>query len=232
MKEFMMKMVPVDSREHFPFQCQQCGACCRHVRESVPLESLDAFRLAKYLRDRGEPIRCMDDVLARYAIPVLLHESGYTVFMLSTVGPDDACIFLKDNECTIHAAKPRACRTYPISVGPAMAGGFEAYLSMEQTHHFNGPQQSVRKWVQKRCSRQDYDFWETDVGSAQEIAKLLEKLFLGQKKGALLQFLRYKYSEFDLDKSFTEQFRNNNQKLLEALGSLVQKKIQNDAMEN
>ena len=60
----------------------------------------------------------------------------------------------------------------------------------------------------------------------------MEKLSLGQKKGALLQFLRYKYSEFDLDKSFTDQFRNNNQILLEALGSLVQKKIQNDAMGN
>ena len=188
------------------------------------MESLDAFRLAKYLRDRGEPIRCMDDVLARYAIPVLLHESGYTVFMLSTVGPDDACIFLKDNECTIHAAKPRACRTYPISVGPAMAGGFEAYLSMEQIHHFKGPHQSVKKWIQKRCSQQDYDFWETDIGSVQEIARLLDQLSLVQKKGALLQFLRYKYSDFDLDKSFTEQFRSNNQKLLEALRSLVQKR--------
>ena len=228
MKEFMMKMVPVDSREHFPFQCQQCGACCRHVRESVPLESLDAFRLAKYLRDRGESIRCMDDVLAKYAIPVLLHESGYTVFMLSTVGPDDACIFLKDNKCTSHTAKPRACRTYPISVGPAMSGGFEAYLSMEQTHHFNGPQQSVRKWVQKRCSRQDYDFWETDVGSVQEIAGLLGQLSLEQKKGALLQFLRYKYSEFDLDRPFTEQFRTNNQNLLEVLRSLVQKQAADD----
>ena len=93
MKEFLMKMVPVASKEHFPFQCRQCGACCRHVKESVPLESLDAFRLAKYLRDRGEPIQCMDDVLAKYAIPVLLHESGYMVFMLSTVGPDDACVF-------------------------------------------------------------------------------------------------------------------------------------------
>lgn len=127
MKEFLMKMVPVGSKEHFPFQCRQCGACCRHVKESVPLESLDAFRLAKYLRDRGEPIQCMDDVLAKYAIPVLLHESGYMVFMLSTVGPDDACVFLKDNKCTIHVAKPRACRTYPISVGPAMSGGYEAF---------------------------------------------------------------------------------------------------------
>ena len=224
MKEFLMKMVPVDPKEHFPFQCRQCGECCRHVKECVPLESLDAFRLAKYLRDRGEPIQCMDDVLARYAVPVLLHESGYMVFMLRTVGTDDVCIFLEDNKCTIHAAKPRACRTYPISVGPAMSGGYEAYLSMEQQHHFKGPQQSVKKWVQKRCSQQDYNFWETDVGSVQEIARLLGKLSLEQKKRALLQFLRYKYSDFDLDKSFTEQFRNNNQKLLEALRSLVQKR--------
>lgn len=224
MKEFLMKMVPVGSKERFPFQCRRCGACCRHVKESIPMESLDAFRLARYLRDKGEPIQCMDDVLAKYAIPVLLHESGYMVFMLSTVGPDDACVFLKDNKCTIHVAKPRACRTYPISVGPAMSGGYEAYLSMEQTHHFKGPQQSVKKWIQKRCSQQDYDFWETDIGSVQEIARLLDQLSLEQKKGALLQFLRYKYSDFDLDKSFTEQFRSNNQKLLEALRSLVQKR--------
>lgn len=229
MKEFLMKMAPINPKEHFPFQCRKCGACCRHVKESVPLESLDAFRLAKYLQDRGEPIQCMDDVLARYAVPVLLHESGYMVFMLRTVGTDDACIFLKDNKCTIHAAKPRACRTYPISVGPSKSGGYEAYLSMEQPHHFKGSQQSVKKWIQKRCSQQDYDFWETDIGSVQEIARLLGKLSLEQKKKALLQFLRYKYSDFDLDKSFTEQFRSNNQKLLEALRNLMQKKITNDA---
>lgn len=230
MKEFLMKMVPVKSKEHFPFQCRQCGACCRHVKESVPLESLDAFRLARYLRDRGESIQCMDDVLARYTLPILLHESGYMVFMLRTVGSDDACVFLKDNKCTIHAAKPRACRTYPISVGPAMSGGYESYLSMEQPHHFKGPQQSVKKWIQKRCSQQDYDFWETDIGSVQEIARLLGKLSPEQKKKALLQFLRYKYSDFDLDKSFTEQFRSNNQKLLGALRSLVQKQTTKDAM--
>lgn len=222
MKDFLMKMVPVASKEHFPFQCRQCGECCRHVKESVPLESLDAFRLAKYLRDRGEPIQCMDDVLAKYAEPVLLHESGYMVFILKTVGPDDACIFLKDNKCTIHAVNPRACRTYPISVGPARQGGYEAYLSMEQPQHFKGSQQSVKKWVQKRCSRQDYDFWETDIGAAQEIAKLLEKLPLEWKKGALFQFLRYKYSDFDLDRSFTDQYRRNNDRLLSVLRKMAE----------
>ena len=92
MKEFMTKMVPVNLSDRFPFKCRMCGACCRHVRESVPLESLDAFRLAKHLRDKGENVSCVEDVLAAYAEPVLLSENGYTVFMLKTVGADDACI--------------------------------------------------------------------------------------------------------------------------------------------
>ncbi len=103
MKEFMTKMVPVNLSDRFPFKCRMCGACCRHVRESVPLESLDAFRLAKHLRDKGENVSCVEKVLAAYAEPVLLSENGYTVFMLKTVGADDACIFLKDNRCTIHS---------------------------------------------------------------------------------------------------------------------------------
>lgn len=29
--------------ERISFECSGCGACCRHVKESVPLESLDTF---------------------------------------------------------------------------------------------------------------------------------------------------------------------------------------------
>lgn len=228
MKEFLMKMVPVSPKDHFSFRCRQCGACCRHVRESVPLESLDAFRLAKHLREQDKTIQCMDDVLAKYASPVLLHDSGYTVFMLNVVGSDDACVFLKDNKCTIHEVNPRACRTYPISVGPAIRGGYEQYLSMEQPHHFSGPQQSVKKWIQKRCSKLDYDFWGIDIGSVQEIAKLLGKIPLEMKGRALLHFLRFKYSDFDLDRSFLDQYRRNNERLL----SVLRKMAEDAGMEN
>ena len=76
MKAFITKMVPIKTTDRFSFRCSQCGACCRRVRESVPLESLDAFRLAKFFRDSGEKVRSIDDVLAAYAEPVLLHESG------------------------------------------------------------------------------------------------------------------------------------------------------------
>lgn len=36
---------PVSSSEQVSFHCKHCGACCRHVRESVPLNTLDAYRL-------------------------------------------------------------------------------------------------------------------------------------------------------------------------------------------
>ena len=199
MKEFLKKMVPVTGSDHFPFRCQMCGACCRHVKESVPIDSLDAFRLARFLRNKDKRIRSMDDVLELYAEPVLLHESGYMAFMLKTVGDEDACIFLKGNRCTIHKEKPKACRTYPISVGPDGYGGQEQYLSMEQ-------------------------FWELDVGLAREMALLLEKVPQSRMSQALMCFLRYKYSDFDLDQPFTPQFRRNQNRLMEALRALAQEK--------
>lgn len=222
MKEFLMKMVPVSPQDHFPFRCRQCGACCRHVRESVPLESLDVFRLARHLRERDREIECMSDVLAKYTSPVLLHDSGYTVFMLNVVGEDDACVFLKDNKCTIHEVNPRACRTYPISAGPDVRGGYEYYLSMEQPQHFRGPQQSVKKWIQKCCSQQDYGFWDVDFGSVREIAKLLGKAPLEMREYVIFCFLRYKYFDFDLDKPFLEQYRRNNDRLLSTLRELAE----------
>ena len=36
----------ISPRERVPFHCTCCGECCRHVRQSVPLESPDVFRLA------------------------------------------------------------------------------------------------------------------------------------------------------------------------------------------
>lgn len=196
------------------------------MRQSVPLETLDAFRLARYLRDRGEPISCIDDVLAKYTEPVLLHESGYTVFMLKVAGPEDACIFLQDNRCTIHEVNPRACRTYPVSVGPDGHGDCEQYLSMEQPQHFHGPQMSVKKWVQKRCSTQDREFWELDVGSVRELAQLLGRVPQEQKARAMLLFLLYRYSDFNLEKAFIPQFRSNTEKLLEALRAITEERNQ------
>ena len=56
----------ISPRERVPFHCTCCGECCRHVRQSVPLESPDVFRLTRLLREKDKGIICMDDFIARY----------------------------------------------------------------------------------------------------------------------------------------------------------------------
>lgn len=169
-------------------------------------------------------VESMDEFLYRYAEPVPIHKSGYPVFMLKTVGAEDECIFLEDNKCTVHAVKPRACRTYPVETGPDARGGYVHYLSKEQPHHFSGPQTTVKRWLGRYLSNTDRAFVEEDTGSAKEMALLLGELQELYQRQAMILFLFYRYSSFDLDKAFLPQFLNNNRELKKALKNLAWKK--------
>ena len=109
MDELYKNLVKLKPKDNVPFKCIGCGDCCKHVKEQVPVETLDAFRIARYLMEQDKSITCMDDFWERYAEPALLDECGYFVYFLKTKGPDDACIFLENNRCKIHAVNPRAC---------------------------------------------------------------------------------------------------------------------------
>ncbi len=212
---------PVSSSERVNFHCKRCGACCRHVRETVPLDTLDAWRLAKYLRGRGEPIDNLDTVFAKYTEPVILHESGFSMFMLKSTGPDDACIFLKDNRCTIQQAKPRACRLYPFSVEPTPDGRYKFLLSLERGHHFKGGQVQIGRWMKQNFLPEDKEFMRIDMGFAPQIALLLGKTPDAERKRAIIMYLWYKFSDYDLGKPFLEQYRTNISLLISQLQKLV-----------
>ena len=217
METYNLKVVPVTSGEKFAFQCRRCGACCRHVKESVPLESLDAYRIAKYLKEKGEA-SCVEDVLERFAVPVLLDGCGYMAFMLAVTGEEDACVFLRDGRCSVHEVKPRACRTYPIEISP---DGSETLLCMDYTHHFEGPQRSVERWVQKYFTQEDKEFLDCDTGAVMTIAKLLRQVPEREAAHAIALFMYYKYAVLELEKPFTEQFEKNNGRLIAALEKIV-----------
>ncbi len=214
------KAKPVSPSERVDFHCKRCAACCRHVRESVPLDTLDAFRLTKYLRAKGEKVNSLDDVYARYAEIIPLHESGYSVYMLKTTGPDDACVFLKNNRCMVQAAKPHACRLYPFVVEPKGDGKYSYLLSLEQAHHFKGGQVQVKRWMKSAFTQEDKGFYDVEFGSALAITRLLNKISLEKQRRALVLFLWYKYGDIDLDKPFMEQYRRNIARLLAALRQL------------
>ena len=147
MNDAVLNAVQVSPSEKISFRCTGCSACCRHVRQSVVLESLDVFRITKYLRDRDSNIKSTDDFLEKHAEIALLDECGFFVFMLKVQDADDACVFLKENRCMIHSVKPRACRIYPFIASPTENGRFEYLVSKEQTHHFKGPNVSVSRWM-------------------------------------------------------------------------------------
>ena len=55
--------VRVTPSEKIRFRCTLCGACCRNVKETVPVDCQDAFYLTKHLRDQGIDIYCVDQFL-------------------------------------------------------------------------------------------------------------------------------------------------------------------------
>ena len=115
-------VVSVHAKDCVDYQCRRCGQCCRHIRDAVMVESLDAYRLAKYLRSREPNIYTIDEVLSQYCEPTPLTNDCFPIFVLKTTGPDDSCIFLKDGLCSIYEVRPRTCRLYPFSVGPGERG--------------------------------------------------------------------------------------------------------------
>ena len=207
-----------------------CANECGYINTGVIPKFAGCVNGVQWFKDRGqwmdgsaEPvagmiIHCMDDILELYAEPALLDECGYFVYFLKTVGENDACIFLdENNRCKIHSVNPRACRTYPFIAAPLDEGGFETLISFERKFHFNGPVVHPRTWMKKRFTPEDKEFLRTDLGSAKEIARLLRKVPKERLTTALVCFQRLKYGDYELDMPFLPQYERNTQLLLEWL---------------
>ena len=132
-EEIMNEIQPVRPKDQFTFSCRQCGACCRNIEGCVMVESLDAYRLARYLRTKGELIEGIEDFLFRYCDPEPLTEEGFPIYMLKTKAPNGSCIFLMDGRCSVYPARTRTCRIYPLTVGPGERGrDFEYCLCLDR----------------------------------------------------------------------------------------------------
>lgn len=206
------------------FKCTGCAECCRHVKETVPLDSQDVFYLTKHLRNMGIDICCTDQFIHQFAEPALIDDCGYFVYFLKSVGEDDSCIFLNGNRCVVHDAKPRACRLYPFMIEPNSSGECRYLYSREREHHFHGPIVDTRSWMKKHFPKEDREFVREDYSQAGPIAMLLKRIPEERKTEAVLHFHRMRYSEYDLDKPFLDQFRRNQEKLLAILSRMADEK--------
>lgn len=80
----MNRAEPVRPKDWVMFHCHLCGNCCRELENQLMLEPLDAYHLARLLRERGEA-SSIDDVYTRYAHPDML-EGCLPIYMMNTEG--------------------------------------------------------------------------------------------------------------------------------------------------
>lgn len=215
----LMNGLPIQEvrmEERVTYHCTCCGDCCRNIENAVMLDGYDLYRLAQHFK---LPIM---QVINRYATPMSLDESGYPMFVLNTTGSDAACVFLKNNRCTVQAAKPRTCRLYPLTAGPGKgAVPLRYYLCLEKPHHFEAGEIQVDKWLNDCFGNKDRRFLQTEYTYIPEIAASYRMLTEERKTMARTQILFFRYFNFNPKHPFTPQYEENNVELLHSLMRLV-----------
>jgi Fe-S-cluster containining protein len=84
------------------FHCRQCGECCRG-EGVVKVTEEEISRIADYLGISGEEFK-EKWIRATFFNGYWLQEK-----------PNQDCIFLEGNQCSIQPVKPEQCRTFPFS---------------------------------------------------------------------------------------------------------------------
>lgn len=208
----------VSLNEQVTFRCLLCGGCCRYVKDSIMLEPMDAYRLARYLREKGDPVAGTEDVLARYANASWLADN-FPIFLLNTAGTQDVCIFLKDGRCAVYEARPRVCRMYPFTAAPGERGrDFRYYLCMEKPHHSVGGVVTVKDWLSENFPREAREALKADYAVIPLLGRNLRAMDAEEFQRLLFQFLYYRYYNYELDEPFLPQFLANLEKLKELTG--------------
>jgi Fe-S-cluster containining protein len=206
----------VSNTDYFHYDCSECGDCCRNVKDSIMVESLDLYRLARFLKIE------ISEVITQYTNTAFL-AARFPVFMLKTKQHMDACIFLRASRCSVHEAKPRACRTYPLGVGPNDDNP-ESWLSFivsKKLHHFTGQRRCVGDWIGENLTAEDRTFVAADYNYTGELAKLMKNIDSRHDDQVMELVLFYKYVAYDMTEDFQPQYTRNMTQLkkqLERLG--------------
>lgn len=208
----------VTLNENVQFRCQLCGGCCRYVTDNIMLEPMDAFYLARYLREHGEPVLGPEDVFSCYTHAAWLADS-IPIFLLNTVGPQDACTFLESGRCSVYEARPQVCRMYPFSAGPGSRGrDFQYFLCKEKPHHFVGGTVITKDWLSQNFSKEAKAVLKADYETLPALGQSIRAMGSKEFRRLAVQFIYYRYYNYDLDAPFLPQFLSNLENLKELTG--------------
>lgn len=87
----------LDRDAPFSYECRACKRCCRG--KHIPVNPYEVARLAEHLGTTTTAVLARDT------------EVGGAILRRRE---DDTCIYLGEHGCTVHPARPLACRLYPL----------------------------------------------------------------------------------------------------------------------
>lgn len=100
--------------EHFKFlfHCSHCNNCCKEM--TIVLNPSDILRISEFLKIG------INEFHAKYTYFETEQDSGIPLCKLR-MQPD--CMFLIKERCSIHSARPVACKMFPISAKLSLENG-------------------------------------------------------------------------------------------------------------
>lgn len=104
---------------HENFECAMCGQCCAN-QELVQITSYELYRLAEHFKI--SPV----EFFQKYCELGATSKEPNIHLYIRTI--DMKCPFLEDNKCTVHNARPYACRAYPMRAYSINAGEMKKFI--------------------------------------------------------------------------------------------------------
>jgi len=208
------RLMPEDM---FRFECKCCGECCRNVKSSVMLESLDLFKLARHLELETS------EVAEKYA-EVATVAWGAPIFVMKTKPTNDVCVFLKSGRCEIQEAKPRACRLYPLSA--CSDDNFDDLVILktpEKTFHYVGTEHLAGEWLSENMDDESRSYVLTECLLLRKIGKILRRIPRDREDNVNRLMIMYRYILFDTGEDFIPQYTRNMERLRVLLTELIKK---------
>lgn len=140
----MSDMIPLRSKDTVPFHCGRCAACCRNIKDTIMVEPIDAFRLARFFHGRSgySQIRGVEGVYSWFTHISTL-EGIFPIYLMNATGPEGACTFLETDGARSMRHAPGCAGSTRLRHFPAHAAGIlyftSAWTAMPATSPGDGP---------------------------------------------------------------------------------------------
>jgi Fe-S-cluster containining protein len=151
------KTKPLSKKSKIRFQCQQSGQCCHH--NEVMLNPYDIMEMAKFLNMSSL-------AFAMEYVSIHIGSGSHLPIAMFKQIQDGECAFLKNRKCSIHPAKPKICRAFPLAAitefDPKNGKAKSGYV---QTRRISCPGTRANKTITFEQFRKYADLKRYDKGS-------------------------------------------------------------------